>query len=115
MSSGPFIRFNPPTETRTVCAFGALTRNIARPSGKMQGYLASGIFNGLGLQSFAACPQHNAQLRAARINGNLMKPRYREAAGGDAGRAVVSGKFGIRMNQIRSRYTISANSLSKEF
>src|ERR1019366_8233681 len=74
MLSGPFVRFKPPRDTPTVCAFGAFTRNIARPSGKMQGYLASGIFNGLGLQSVGACPQHMAQPRAVRINVALMNP-----------------------------------------
>src|ERR1035441_2681683 len=115
MSSGPFVRFNRPRETPTVCAFGAFTRNIARPSGKMQGYLASGIFNGLGLQPAGACPQHTVQLSAARINGNRMKPRYGEAAGGGAGRVAVSREFGILKYQIQSRYTMNENSLSKEF
>jgi hypothetical protein len=81
----------------------------------MQGYLASGIFNGLGLQSVGACPQHTAQLSAARINGNLMKPPYGEAAGGGAGRVAVSREIGILKYQIRSRYTMNENSLSKEF
>jgi hypothetical protein len=61
----------------------------------MQGYLASGIFNGLGLQLVGACPQHTAQPSVARINGNLMKPPYGEAAGGGAGRVVVSRKSSI--------------------
>jgi hypothetical protein len=61
----------------------------------MQGYLASGIFNGLGLQSGGACPQHTAQPSVARINGNLMKPPYGDAAGGGAGCVAVSGKFGV--------------------
>ena len=65
MLAGPLVRFNLPRETRTFCAFGALTRNIARLSGKMHGYLASATFNGFGLQSAGACPQDKPQPKSA--------------------------------------------------
>src|SRR5271157_3048532 len=112
MSSGPLVRFNPPRETRTVCAFDAFTRNIARPSGKMQGYFASGIFNGLGLQSVGACPQHTAQPRAVRINVAFMNPPSQ-----DGGRRL---RPRLRLQSIRNphfearnRYNINDDSVSK--
>jgi len=43
-----------------------------------------------------------------------MKPPYAEAAGGCAGRVAVSGEFSILKYQIRSRYTMNENSLSKD-
>src|ERR1043166_8760676 len=63
MLSGPFVRFVFPT--RTACALGATTRYITRLSGNMQGYLASGTFNGFGLQSAGACPQHSPAAHSA--------------------------------------------------
>jgi hypothetical protein len=68
----------------------------------------------LGLQPVGACPQHAAQPSAARINGNLMKPPYREAAGGGARRVPVSRKFcKLRVSDSEAAIPISENPLSK--
>src|ERR1051326_5734928 len=67
MLSGPFVRFVFPT--RTVCALGAMTRYITWLSGKMHGYLASGTFSGLGLQSAGACPEHSPAAHSANNTG----------------------------------------------
>src|SRR5579883_2873182 len=62
MPSAPFSISKPlPIRTVTFCAFGALTRNVARPSGYTHGYLASGTFSAEGLQS--SCAQQSAALR----------------------------------------------------
>src|ERR1035441_2633718 len=79
MSSGPFVKFKFPT--RTDCAFGAVTRYITRLSGKTQGYLASGMFNALGLQSGGACPQHSpAAPSANKISVDFMSSPLEKSA-----------------------------------
>src|ERR1039458_3580970 len=80
MLSGPFVISEPPpSDTRTFWASGAMTRNVTLLSGFMHGYLASGIFKMLGLQSSATCPQHNQPPNTAKINADFRSDAERHA------------------------------------
>src|SRR5438874_11506652 len=73
MPSASLVMSNPcPIRTVTFWAFGATTRNIARPSGYTHGYFAPGTLRADGLHSSAVCPQHNPQPSAAKITAIFM-------------------------------------------
>jgi hypothetical protein len=57
----------------------------------MHGYLASGIFKMLGLQSSATCPQHNPPPNTAKINADFISPPLNNNGRGIPAAVVRSG------------------------